>query len=286
MLKALNVVETAPTAMNQLAMKWIEHKLNETIAFIDSEFENYRLSEAVKGMHGLIWGEFCDWYLEIIKPAYEQPIDRQTLEFTLGIFEKLMTLLHPFMPFITEEIWSKLKDRQEGDDCVVSQWPTAGNFDQAFLKKFETLKEVIKNIRDVRAKNQLKPKELLELLVKEGPSTQAFFAEDGLKETIAKIGFLSSLRATSEEVEATAFIAGTEQYYVVFEKQMDAAAEIARIEKDLAYCKGFVKGIEKKLSNEKFVNGAPEKVVNAERKKLADNQAKIALLEEELLKYS
>ncbi len=284
LVKGWNITEEQPSEVNKLAMKWIEQKLNEQIQQANAGFETYRLSEVLMGLRSLIWDDFCSWYLEIIKPVYGQPIDRTTLEFTIGIFEKMMTLLHPFMPFVTEELWSNLRERAEGDDCVVSKWPKAAFFDVKFLLSVEKMKEVVQNVRDVRAKNQLPEKELLKMLVKDSGSAQAFLSETGMKETIVKIGYLESLSVTSEDTDATSFLAGTEQYFLIFEKKINIEEEITRIRKDLEYLQGFVASTEKKLSNEKFVQNAKPEIVENERKKLADGQAKIKLLQEELEK--
>jgi valyl-tRNA synthetase len=276
------VVDAEPSAVNRFAMKWIEQKLNETLETVNAGFDSYRLSEVVMGLRSLIWDDFCSWYLEMVKPAFGQPIDRPTLEFTIGIFEKMMTLLHPYMPFVTEEVWSVLRERAAGDDCVVSKWPEGGAFDTQFLLSVEKMKEVLQNCREVRAKNQLTEKELLKMMVKDSESAQNFLADEGLKATIAKLGYLESITIKAEEVEATSFLAGTEQYFLLFHKEVNVEEEIAKIRKELEYLQGFVVSIGNKLSNEKFVqNGKPE-VVENERKKLSDGQAKIKLLQDEL----
>ncbi|MFK7797521.1 MAG: class I tRNA ligase family protein, partial [Aureispira sp.] len=234
------------------------------------------------------WNDFCSWYLELIKPGYQQPIDRATLEQAIDFFEKIMTLLHPFMPFVTEEIWSHLRaNRAEGDDCVVSKWPTAGAFDEAFLYNISIVKDLVGSVRDLRNKNQLPQKSLLPLLVQDNEAGQQFLAEAGLTESIEKIAYLSGLNFTKEdEHEGAGFIAGTSQYYLLFEKKVDVAAEREKLETELKQKLGFVKGIEKKLGNERFVNNAPAAVVEKERKKLADGQARIVLLEESLKKLN
>ena len=276
------VVDAEPSAVNRFAMKWIEQKLNESLETINAGFDSYRLSEVVMGMRSLIWDDFCSWYLEMVKPAFGQPIDRPTLEFTIGIFEKMMTLLHPYMPFVTEEVWSVLRERAAGDDCVVSKWPEGGAFDAKFLQSVEKMKEVLQNCREVRAKNQLTEKELLKMMVKDSESAQNFLADEGLKATIIKLGYLESITITAEEVDATSFLAGTEQYFLLFHKEVNLEEEIAKIRKELEYLQGFVISIGNKLSNEKFVqNGKPE-VVENERKKLSDGHAKIKLLQDEL----
>ena len=284
MIKGLEVIEKPATErianINAFAIKWLENEYNKTLESVEKSFESLRLSEAVKTLYNFVWGDFCSWYLEMIKPDYLQPIDRATLETTIDFFEKIMTLLHPFMPFITEEIWAHLREnRAEGDDCTVSTWPTAGAFDAQFLYKTSVLKDLVGSIRNARDKGQLAKKELLELLVKDTEAARTFLAEDGLKETIEKIAFLESFDYTTEDQhEGAAFIVGTEQYYLLFEQKIDVEAERKKLEGELKQKQGFVMGIEKKLSNERFVNGAPAKVIEMERKKLADGKAKIQLL--------
>ncbi len=289
MLKGLEVVESSDNAqqtpINAFAAKWLEHAYNRTLQSVEESFASFRLSEAVKTLYSFVWDDFCSWYLELIKPDYQQPIERATLEQAIDFFEKIMTLLHPFMPFVTEEIWSNLRDnRAEGDDCTISTWPTAGEFDKAFLYKTKIFANLVGAVRDARNKGQLAQKTLLPLLVQESEAAHSFLEDEmGLRESIEKMAYLASLDFTTEsDHEGASFIAGTEQYYLLFEKQVDVAAEREKLEAELKQKQGFVKGIDKKLSNEKFVAGAPAAVVERERKKLADGQAQIALLEESL----
>ncbi len=290
LIKGWEVVDKAASPaveqINAFAAKWLENQYQKTLVSLEDSFATYRLSEAVKTLYNFVWGDFCSWYLELIKPDYQQPIDRQTLEITIDYFEKFMTLLHPFMPFVTEEIWANLRaNRTEGDDCVISTWPVAKEFDESFLYNIGILQQLVGAVRDIRNKNQLKPKELLTLLVKNTAASQAFFTENGLKEAIQKIAFLQTIDFTESDThEGANFIAGTEQYYLLFEKTIDVAAERKSLETELKRLKGFVMGIEKKLSNERFVSNAPAKVVENERKKMTDNQAKIALIEDSLAK--
>jgi valyl-tRNA synthetase len=286
LVKGWEVIEMETPTVNLFAMKWIEQKLNQNIEIFNSGFETYRLSEVLMNIYNFIWDDFCSWYLEMIKPVYGQPIDRKTLDFTVGIFEKMMTILHPYMPFITEEIWSNLKERKDGEDCVISKWPEAGSFDNGFLQSVEKMKEVLKNCRELRAKNQLSEKESLKLMVKSSESARNFLSDEGIKETIIKLGYLETLTITNEEVEASSFLAGTEQYFLIFKKEINIAEEIAKIQKEIEYYQGFIVSIDKKLSNEKFVQNAKPEVVENERKKMADGRAKIQLLEEELKRLS
>ncbi len=284
LIKSWEIVDEPASEGNQFAMKWMEHKFNEAVEKTNASFDQYRLSEAVMGLRELIWDNFCSWYIEMIKPDYQQPIDRATLDFTIHIFEKMMTLLHPFMPFITEEIWSKLRERKAGEDCVVSTWSKTGAYDPQFLYQVNIMQEVVKNVRDLRQKNNLKKHELLKLFVKDSSSAQELYAVEGLKEAMLAIGVLESLTFTEQDLNMASFIAGTEQYFLEFEVKIDVEAELKRLNKELTREEVTIKGIQKKLSNERFVNNAPAAVIEKERKKLADKEARIQLLEAEIEK--
>jgi len=271
--------------LNELAGQWFKSKLSVTLKGIEKNFEQYRLSEAVMDLYNFMWGDFFSWYLECIKPPYGSPIDKKTLDQAIGFFEQLMTSLHPLMPFVTEEIWHQLKTREKGEDCINSSYPKATRINNGLVKDFEIIKDVISKIRDIRQKNNLKSFEPLKLFVQKSDSSAAFFKRKGVKPLLSKMGALESLDFTDQEPENTvSFIAGTEKYYVELNLEIDVAAEIERITKELAYNKGFLISVEKKLSNERFVNNAPAAVVDKERQKQADATAKIAILEDSLAK--
>jgi len=266
-----------------LATAWFEHKIQQNVAAIEKSFESFRLSEALMTLYGFIWNDFFSQYLEIVKPVYGQPIDKATLEQTINFYERLMTLLHPFMPFISEEIWHQLKERKDGEDCVVSSYPTAGPFDADFVKQVETAMEAISKLRDCRNQNGLKMKDSIPMYIEDNDSAQKLYAIKGLKEMVIKMSNLTDLIFTKEEVaNSVSFLAGTEKYFIESNKTVDVEAERERISTDLEYQKGFVAKVQKKLSNERFVSGAPAPVVEKEKQKLADGLAKIKLLEEAL----
>ncbi len=268
---------------NALAINWLREKLKQVLGELAGHFESFRLSEALLTLYTFIWDDFCSWYLEMIKPGYEQPIDRVTYEYTLDIFSDLMIALHPFMPFITEEIWHQLRDRAAGEDCIIQAYPQSGLADAALIQRVETAKDVIGKVRDLRQQNQLKPREALQVLVQESASARALFAQRGLREMVMKLANLSELDFATEEVSnAKSFVSGTEKYYVVLNQTIDVAAEREKLTKELGHQQGFVKSIESKLSNERFVQGAPPQVIDNERKKLADGQARMAMLQEML----
>ncbi len=276
--------ETASIARkNELAVRWIREKMHHTIGEIEHNFTAYRLSEALLSLYSFIWDDFCAWYLEMIKPGYEQPIDQATLTATIDIFSNLMIALHPFMPFVTEEIWHQLKERTEGDDCMLQRYPQAAIGDAHLLQDVETAKDIITKVREMRNQNQIKPKEELAVFVQQSEVSQALLARAGILETIEKLAYLSALTFTTEEVDNTkSFISGTDKYYVVLNQTIDVEAEREKASKELTYQRGFIKSIEAKLSNERFVSGAPAQVIDNERKKLADGLARIQILEEML----
>ena len=271
--------------INELAADWLEHKFQQMLVTLEDHYRTYRLSDAIMLLYSFIWDDFCSWYLEMIKPGYEQPIDRATYERTLNIFEKLMTVLHPFMPFVSEEIWHGLKERAVGDDCVISTYPTAQEADAAMVVRVEQAKEIVSKIREARNNNGVKNKEELALFVQKTEGADALLAVAGIKEMIQKMGNLSSLAATEAAIPQTvAFIAGTDQFYLELNQEIDVEAEREKLEKELEYAKGFVQSVGKKLSNERFVNNAPAAVVDKERQKMADGEARIKALEESLAK--
>ncbi len=287
LIKGWEVSETVEEdeiqSVNRLAINWIEQKLSQTLTEIDANFKNYRLSDALMTLYKFIWDDFCSWYLEMIKPAYGTPIDRETLERTVEIYSQLMSALHPFMPFVTEEIWQQLTDRLEGEDCVVSEYPQANSFDQAFIEKIERAKEIVAGVREIRNNKGIKVKEELKVFAQDTPKAQELLAKPGLKAMIIKMANLSELSLSGEEVvNSVSFLASTEKFYVVLQQTIDVEEERSRLTKDLEYYQGFVATVQKKLSNEKFVSNAPAQVVETERKKLADGEAKIKSIEEAL----
>ncbi|MEM0993062.1 MAG: class I tRNA ligase family protein, partial [Bacteroidota bacterium] len=284
LIKGWEISEDAPSAVNQLAAQWFDHKLQQTLESLAQSLETYRLSEGLMTLYNFIWGDFCSWYLEMIKPAYGQPIDRTTLDQTIIFYEQLMTMLHPFMPFVTEEIWHQLKERKQGEDCIVSTYPKADSYDQAMIEKVEKAKELTAKVREIRNTKGLSPKEALPLFVHQTDASTSLYELVGLKAMIVKMANLTDLSFTdADELDSTiAFLSGTEKYFLEVQLTIDVAAERAKLQKELTHQRGFLKGVEKKLSNERFVNNAPAAVVEKERKKLADGQARVKILEESL----
>ncbi|MCT4637063.1 MAG: valine--tRNA ligase [Bacteroidales bacterium] len=260
------------------AIEWFNQKLNQTIELIDDHFSKYRLSEALMVMYKLFWDEFSSWLLEAVKPEYQKPIDKKSIEELTEIFDKLLRMLHPFTPFITEEIWQLLKPREEGDSIMINRLPEAGEYSEEYLTRFEYTKEVVAAVRNVRSGKNIPNKETLALSVLSDDKYNTEF--DSL---IVKLANLSEIEFVNDKVDNSAsFIVKTTEYFVPLGDLIDKDAEIKKLEDELKYTKGFLISVEKKLSNEKFVNGAPEAVINRERAKKADAESKIKTIEASL----
>ena len=272
-----STVDSPQTTDNNFATLWFENRLNEVKAEVAVQFKEFRLSEALKTIYSLIWDDFCSWYLEWVKPGFEQPIEKSVYEKTTGFFEELMQLLHPFMPFITEEVYHQLKE-QDGD-LTISQYKPFAVADKAVLANGTLLKEVISSVRDARNKNQLKPKDPVKLHIQ---------SED---ESVYRL--IESIIAKQVNAEAVLFTGSTvpntitvvvqkDKFFIETTTVMDTAAQKEQLQKDLDYLKGFLVSVEKKLSNERFVQNAKPEVIEIERKKKADAEAKIKVIEESL----
>ena len=262
---------------SQLAMRWFEAKQNAVAAEVADLFGKYRLSEALMAVYKLFWDEFSSWYLEMIKPAFGQPISKQVYDTTIGFFDNLLHLLHPFMPFITEELWQHIVDRKEGESLMVSPLSISSQVDESVAQAFETVKEVISSIRSIRLQKNIAQKEALELQVIGENPVAAFDA------VIAKMCNLSAITPVEAKADgAASFMVGTTEYAVPLGNLIDVEAEITRMEAELKHKEGFLQGVMKKLSNEKFVNNAPAAVIEMERKKQADAESIIKSLKESI----
>ncbi len=285
-LRLINNFEPSSTpslSSEKLAIHWIKNRIHSDISDIESQFKNYRLSETLIKLYSLIWSDFCSWYLEMIKPAEGKLVSRETLDETTNIFEDLMTLLHPFMPFVTEEIWHRLKTRKAGDDCMVSAYPASQNVDQALIKDVDHLKNTVSSIRDLRNKNAIKEREPLELILEDGTRSRALLEKKGFEELLTKMAHLTGTSFTTENPKnSLAFIVDTEKFFLVTGDLVNPEEEKERLTKELEYIKGFIKQVEKKLSNERFVQNAPEMVVEKERKKMKDGQERLRIIEDSL----
>ena len=256
-------------ALNRQAVDWFESRLNATVAEMNDLFEKFRLNDALMALYRLFWDEFSSWYLEMVKPAYQKPVDRGTLEATKRFFDSLLRLLHPFMPFITEELWQHLAERADGESIMYASMPAAGNVDEKLVAEVELAKAVISGVRAARAKKNIPSKEALALnVLGEIPAA--------IVPMIEKLANTSAIAMKAEkDPSAASFMVGTLEFNVPLASAIDVDAEKARLEKDIKYYEGFVASIQKKLANERFVNNAPAAVVETERKKLADCTQKL-----------
>lgn len=270
-----------PSDSNKASVKWFENKLNQVLVQIEDHYSKFRISDALMAAYKLTWDEFCSWYLEMIKPEYEQPIDRKTYEKTIFFFESLMKMLHPFMPFITEEVWHLIQERKEGEDIIISSYPALSDFDESLLKHFDSEREVIIALRNERKTKGIPQKDKIHLRVKKNHGQQPNTFFDSI---VIKMGNLSDLTYVEEKIAgAFSFIVGSTEFYIpIEEEQIDVAAEISRLENELHYTRGFLASVMKKLENERFLSSAPPKVVEMERKKKADAEAKIRVIEAQL----
>jgi len=272
LIKGWEVSDCEQPESSKQAIDWFESKLNKTIIEIDKSYSRYRISEALMETYRLVWDDFCSWYLEMVKPNYGSPIDNTTYTKTIGQLEKILKLLHPFMPFLTEEIWHFIDDRKE--DIIVANWPKSGNVNEQLLVDFENITEVVAGIRTIRKEKNIANKEQLELLVIKNQK-----AKINLDAIVAKLGNLSSINTTNEKPDGTfSFMVKTNEYFIPLGENIDVVAEIEKLQKELDYTKGFLKSVEEKLGNDRFVNNAPEQVVVNEKNKMTDAKAKIEIL--------
>lgn len=265
-----------------IALEWYASKFQKVLSEIEDHFSKYRLSDALMAIYKLVWDDFCSWLLEMIKPDYGAPIDQKTHATVVHLLEENLKILHPFMPFLTEEIWQFLKTRTPDQALIVSSWPASASCDTALLEEFHFASEVISGIRNLRKQKQIPFKTTVELhVINKASSTQKF---DGL---ISKLGNISKINYTDSSVEkAFSFRVKSNEYFLVADVTIDLEAEVAKIKEELNYTKGFLKSVQKKLSNARFVSNAPEQVVTSEKKKEADALAKIQTLESSLKNLS
>ena len=263
----------------KIAVKWFEQRFYQVLQETNDNLDKYRLSDALMGIYKLVWDDFCSWYLEMVKAPMNQPIDAVTYNATVSFFENLMKILHPFMPFITEDIWHLLQERQDGDDIIIAQQPKQQDVDNDILNQFIFTQDVINNIRKIRAEKNISMKEAIELIVvdKEGNVNKEFDS------VIMKLCNVSSVNYVTENPQdAFGFLVKAVEFFIPVTDNIDTEAELKKLEEELKYAQGFLKSVEAKLSNEKFVNGAPAAVVDKERKKKSDAEAKIKVLEQQI----
>ena len=265
------------------AIEWFSGQLNKTIADVDKMFAEYRLSDSLMTVYKLFWDEFSSWYLESVKPAYQQPIDKATYDATVGFFDKLLRILHPFIPFVTEEVWQLLEPRKDGESIMVAQMPEAEDYDEKLLDRFETAKDVIAKIRAIRQESQIAQKNAIEVFARLVDGEY-----DGYFDSVViKHCNLSALARTDEAKPGSkTFVAKNVEYFVPMSGSVDVEEEIKKLQAELDYTRGFLASVEKKLSNERFVSGAPAAVVEREKQKQADALVKIEALEKQIANFN
>ncbi len=278
LIKGWEVDDTLPCP-NETGIKWFESRFNEAFIQIEDHFSKFRISDALLTAYKLVWDDFCSSYLEMIKPAYQQPIDRQTVETTVGFLENILKVLHPFMPFLTEEIWHDLKERKEKEYLIVAAWPKKDRFDKHIITRMESVLNIVGAIRNIRNSKNISPNKPLSLSIKlmSGAAYEEFLP------VIQKLANIDAVNLVQENLEgAISFLEAGDEFFIPMEGNIDVAAERERLQKELEYTKGFLASVTKKLSNERFVSGAPEAVISNERKKQADAEIKIHAIEQSL----
>jgi len=278
LIKGWEVADINQPKSAKQAIDWFENKISKVITEIDESYSKYRISESLMGTYKLVWDDFCSWYLEMIKPAYGSPIDSITYNKTIEQLEKILKLLHPFMPFLSEEIWHLIKEREE--DIIVSDWPEVNTIDENLLSDFDFTTEIVSGIRNIRKQQNIPNKEKLELKVISD-------TENKMDVIIQKLCNLSEINYVTEKISgAFSFMVKSNEYFVPLSDSIDVEAEIEKLQKELDYTKGFLKIVEGKLSNDKFVQNAPQQLVDNEKNKLADAKTKIEILAEKITALS
>jgi len=279
LIKGWEVSETIPQpASSKIAIEWYEAKLQQTLHSIEDNFEKYRISDALMSIYKLVWDDFCSWFLEMIKPAYQQPIDKITFEKAIEMLENNLKLLHPFMPFLTEEIWQFIKERTADEALIISSWPVLKSFNESLIADFDTTIEVISGIRTIRKDKQIPFKDAIDLKIVNNDKVSIQFDS-----VVSKLGNISNLEYVDEKLNgALTFRVNANEYFIPISGSINVAEEIEKLSEELKYLQGFLKSVENKLNNEKFVAGAPEKVLEMERKKQADAISKITTIEQSL----
>lgn len=278
LIRGWEVADIPQPEAAKVGVDWYRAKFDQTLVEIEDHFSKYRISDALMAIYKLVWDDFCSWLLEIVKPDYQKPIDRVTFDAVIQLFEENLKLLHPFMPFLTEEVWQHIAERTPEEALIVSQWPKPGKVDIALINGFDFAAEVISGIRTIRKEKSIPQKDALELFMMntEGVDNQ-------MDAIIRKLGNLSKFEVANASLDgALTFRVKSNEYFIPISGAIDVEAEIAKIKEELNYTKGFLKSVQGKLSNERFVNNAPEQVVAIERKKAADAEAKIETLEKSL----
>jgi len=278
LIKGWEVADIAQPESSKVAIEWYEAKLQQTLVEIEDHFEKYRLSDALMSIYKLVWDDFCSWFLEMIKPAYQQPIDRATFNKAIEMLEANLKLLHPFMPFLTEEIWQHISTRTPKQALIVAEYPTITSFDEKLIADFDFTMEVIAGVRTIRKDKNIAMKEAVDLKVVNNEKVSSYFDC-----VIMKLGNITSLEYITDKIDgALTYRVNANEYFIPVSGNIDVTAEIAKLTEELKYTQGFLRSVQGKLANEKFVAGAPAQVIDNERKKEADALATIATIEQSL----
>lgn len=279
LIKGWEVSDAIPQPeSSKVAIEWYETKLQRTLIEIEENFDKYRISDALMAIYKLVWDDFCSWFLEMIKPAYQQPIDKATFDKAIEMLENNLKLLHPFMPFLTEEIWQYIAERTPEQALIVGEWPVAKSYDEKLITDFDFTIEVISGIRTIRKDKNIPMKEAIDLKVVNNDKTSTYFDS-----VIMKLGNITSLEYVSDKVDgALSYRVKSNEYFIPITGNIDVEAEVAKLSEELTYTIGFLKSVQVKLSNEKFVANAKPEIIENERKKEADALAKIATIEQSI----
>ena len=276
LVQGWEITDTEQPPSAAFAASFMQERLKEVVAEINSHFDLFRISDALMSTYKLVWDDFCSWYLEMIKPPYQQPIDRTTMGQALHFFEQVLKLLHPFMPFISEELWQNMRNRKPAEALVIAAWPETGEANRDVLQCFANSARLVGEIRTVRKKYQIPNKESIEL----------YASEEGLKKVnaavVAKLGGVERIHTEAAPEQSISFLVGSHEFFVPTGDQINTEEELKKLEEELQYTLGFLKGVQKKLANERFVNNAPAQVVALERKKQADAEDKVKTLESQI----
>ena len=278
LIKGWELADIPQPESSKVAIAWYEAKLQQTLVEIEDHFEKYRLSDALMSIYKLVWDDFCSWFLEIIKPGYQQPIDRVTFNKAIEMLEANLKLLHPFMPFLTEEIWQHIAERTPEQALIISEYPKATSFNAKLIADFDFATEVTAGVRTVRKDKNIPMKEPIDLKVVNNEKVSSYFDC-----VIMKLGNITSLEYITDKIDgALTYRVNANEYFIPVSGNIDIPAEIAKLTEELLYTQGFLKSVQSKLANEKFVAGAPPQVIAYERKKEADSLALIATIEQSL----
>jgi valyl-tRNA synthetase len=283
LIQSWEIFDEPASEVNSQAIDWFEQRLNQALTDLEQQFEDYRISDALMTVYRLVWDDYCSWFLEAIKPKFGEAMDAETKARCVEFFESLLKILHPFTPFISEEIWQDIKERSDKDALVVSSWPEAKEFSAAKVKSFEEAQKLITEVRNLRSSKNLSPKESLSLIFTKGNGISAY------REIVLKLANLKDIsKGTEQPASSLSIMVGSQEYFVPFEGdlELDVEEERRKVEEELKYTQGFLFGIQKKLSNKGFVDNAPAQVVALEQKKKDDAESKIKVLEEQLTRLN